>query len=114
MATSTANAVLAWGFDHDEDFDFDFEWDYLTEELDVIISRINPKGNWHCEVKNFGWRKLSGEKDFTAVTGQKLLSSVLPKTYNNFHIYVEGDTININNFHHDSPCGDEWYTLTPA
>jgi hypothetical protein len=107
--------VLSWGFcDEDEDTDYEGEWDRMTDALDAIIRKVNPSGEWHCEVKNFGWQRLNGTKDFKAVDGNALLRGILPKTQNSFHIFVEGKTIKVQNFHHDSPTGDEWYTCIPA
>jgi hypothetical protein len=107
--------VLSWGFlDEDEDIDYEGEWDRLCDELTTILRKINKGSEWHCTVANFGWQKLNGYKNFTASTGDAVLRMILPETQNSFRIYVKGKTIKINNFHHDSPVGDEWYTLTAA
>jgi hypothetical protein len=75
----------------------------------------NPGGKWHAEVKNFGWRKQSGYSDFTATDGSTFLGKILPNTDCDFTIYEYGtDGIALNNMHHDSPTGDEWYYIVPA
>ena len=90
------------------------EWECLTHALTDKLNEINPDGNWHAEAKNFGWLKLSGDKDFNAESGKTFLFEILPKTDCTFRIYTdEKDTIKIQNFHHDSPVGNEWYRITP-
>lgn len=90
------------------------EWEWLCDELETLINKINPDGYWHAEVRNFGWRSTDGKKDFHALTGAEFLAQVLPDTDNTFNLYVESDAIKINNAHHDSPCWAEWYTITPG
>ena len=90
----------------------DFEWDDICYDLTQAIEKINPKGGWHCEVRNFGWQKRDGHKDFNAQDGRTLLSAILPNTECNFKIYKSRNKIEINNAHHDAPTWDEWYTLT--
>ena len=76
---------------------------------------INQGNVWHGEVKNFGWRKTSGIKDFEADTAQAFLSAILPQTDCTFQLYIDEShpfkEIRIQNFHHDSPMGNEWYTI---
>jgi len=93
-----------------------FEWESLCEALTDLMKDINPDGDqWHCEVKNFGWQRRNGYRDFRADTGAKLLQQILPNTDNTFWIYNRGDHIALNNCHHDSPIrGVEWYTVKPA
>lgn len=95
----------------------DFEWEDLTAELSGLMRECTKfrgaEGYWHCEVESFGWQKLSGFKDFKADTGAKLLFAILPNTECHFKIYKVGNTLRIQNFHHDSPMGAEWYTVKP-
>jgi hypothetical protein len=96
---------------------FEFEWDYLCEALSEVIKDLNPDGKWSGQVENFGWRGQSGSNDFDADNGQDFLSKILPKTDCTFYIYKykEGDLegLAINNYHHDSPTGKEWYYILP-
>lgn len=96
----------------EDDKQFIFQ-DYC-EELTSFMNKINRKGKWVAEVKNFGWRSLDGHKEFTAQTGLKLLQKVLPNTQCHYLIYKVGKEIHINNFHHDSPVGKEWYYIRRA
>jgi hypothetical protein len=91
----------------------DWYWDDFAEALDEILKKKNPEGYWKAEVKNFGWRELSGAKTFHAENAQQFLTRILPDTQNTFHIYNYGKGLAINNFHHDSPTGREWYYVTP-
>ena len=104
--------ILSWFSSDIEPDDVEFEWEYLIEELDQLIKEVNPDGYWHCDVKNFGWRKLSGHSYLEFETGREMLSKVLPKTDCSFNIYREENIIKIQNYHHDSPTGNEWYELT--
>ena len=91
---------------------YDIEWRDLCDNLTKLMNRINPDGyEWHCAVKNFGWRHQDGYKDFRAEDGKKLLQEVLPKTDCTFKIFDNGDHIAINNAHHDAPCGGEMYFI---
>lgn len=93
----------------------DIEWDSLKDYLTEKIEEKNPDGYWNASVKNFGWRSLHGGKYFVAHDGEKLLQAILPDTDCTFYIYDFGkDGLAINNFHHDSPTGKEWYYITPV
>jgi hypothetical protein len=118
MPTAAAtNPYLTWGFNNygDQDGDTSFEWECLTDELTTLMKKLNKGGKWYCEVENFGWQKRSGHKAFKAETGQKLLGAVLPNTDNSFKVFIMGKgfgrTIKIQNWHHDSPLGDEYYLI---
>lgn len=88
------------------------EWECLTNDLSEKLKAINPVGYWHMKAKNFGWQNLSGTKDFEADNGKTFLSEILPKTECTFRIYIDStEVIKIQNFHHDSPVGNEWYTV---
>lgn len=51
----------------------------------------------------------NGEAD----NGKSFLSHILPNTECMFRVFIDDDkTIRIQNFHHDSPTGNEWYTIT--
>ena len=89
-----------------------FAWDDLTECLTETLKDINPDGYWHAEVENFGWRNQNGYADFEATDGRTLLSNILPNTDCTFKVFLDPDnTLRIQNFHHDAPTGNEWYTL---
>jgi hypothetical protein len=105
------------GSNYSEEEDDGFEWDDLTSALTELMNDCmrfrGTEGYWHSEVENFGWQKLSGQKDFKAETGTELLRKILPNTECHFKIYKVGNVLRINNFHHDSPVGAEWYTVRP-
>ena len=102
------------------------EWECLIGELDTLIEE-NFSGYWHVEVSNFGWQKLCGKMELFADEGEKLLSQILPNVDCFFRIFrddhpgsvsdwadgvarpVKG--LKIQNYHHDSPVGNEWYHL---
>lgn len=96
----------------------DMEWDDLVEYLTELMKKKNYrnyyKDRWIVEVKNFGWRSLDGHKCVTAETGAELLRGILPDCDCTFKIFHNGRTgLKIQNFHHDSPVGNEWYYIRP-
>lgn len=121
MNTTTATKpflpYMTWGFDNDGDQDGDtsFEWECFCDDLSELLNSLNRHGKWHATVENFGWQKLSGYTNIKTNDGQKFLSKLLPKTDCSFKVFVEGKGfgryIKIQNFHHDSPVGNEWYTI---
>ncbi|WP_404360409.1 hypothetical protein [Methylotuvimicrobium sp. KM1] len=124
IAIQQAKILLEHGEADDEDDAFrkacedqdllDFEWESLTDCLSETLQAINPDGYWHAEVEKFGWRKLNGYADFQAGNGKTFLENILPQTDCTFKVFLEQDTIRIQNAHHDSPTGNEWYTVRPA
>ncbi len=111
--TKELKPIISWDpSDFDSD-DVEFEWDYFLEELTEIIKQINKDGYWYCEVENFGWRSQSGYAYLEFDDGAGLVGKVLPKTDCSFKVYREGKNLKIQNFHHDSPMGNEWYELKP-
>ena len=92
----------------------EFEWDDLCDTLSSLIRRKNPDGYWKGRVENFGWRGVDGWSVFFAESGLTFLGSILPNTSCNFKIYNYGKGLALQNFHHDSPWGREWYYLTPT
>lgn len=89
------------------------EWDYYTEYLSEILHKKNPDGYWQAIVNGFGWRNLDGHKVLHAENGVDFLRAILPNTQCTFKIYNYGKGIAIQNWHHDSPTGNEWYYITP-
>lgn len=103
-----------------------FEWECMVDNLTELIKEFS--GYWHAEVSNFGWQARTGQQDFTAEDGRDFLRKLLPDCECHFKIYrdkrlgssedwadgVARDTtgLTIQNFHHDSPMGGEWYYLT--
>lgn len=97
-----------------EDSDvYEWQWEALCDCLTELMAR-NPHGGWKAEVNNFGWRSLNGSKLFHADTGKDLLGEVLPKCDCTFKVFRYGRGLAINNAHHDSPTGNEWYYITPS
>jgi len=69
---------------------------------------------WKVEVKNFGWRKTSGVAYFKVNDFSQLIYSILPNTECTFNVFRDGGNIKVQNFHHDSNTGKEWYTCRPC
>lgn len=91
-----------------------FEWDYLTESLTETLNALNPSGNWMAKVTGFGWRKQDGYKEIQADNGSDFLKSIFPETDCSFKLFQDEKGIKIQNFHHDSPTGNEWYDIQPV
>ena len=88
----------------------DFEWD----DLNYCINKNKFKTeHFLCKVESFGWRGLDGHKYCKAKDLTSLLSSILPDTDCRFKIHNFGKGIAIQNFHHDSCIGNEWYYCNP-
>jgi hypothetical protein len=96
----------------EDDLDWDWEWEYLKNEVTELMARFKTT-YWKVKVKNFGWKKVSGSLEVEASDFAELAGKILPHTENWFKVYDRGDHIAINNNHHDSPCGDEWYEIFP-
>jgi hypothetical protein len=91
---------------------YTFEWEDLTGCLTEALNEINPDGYWHAEVANFGWRNQIGYSDFKATDGRTFLSNILPDTDCTFNVFFDADqTVRLQNYHHDAPTGNEWYTI---
>lgn len=91
----------------------------MNDRLTELMEEKNPEGRWNARVSNFGWRKMSGTTgEFTCDNGEALLQKILPKADCTFYIheYEENgkEGFAIQNYHHDSPTGDEWYYILPA
>lgn len=88
-------------------------WDDFEENLTELINKISPEGYWSASVQGFGWKGLDGEKTFFADNASDFIHAILPQTDCTFYIYKTRHGLSINNFHHDSPTGKEWYYLEP-
>jgi hypothetical protein len=113
MKDTKEKPVLSWFPNDIEVDDTEFEWDCFLEDLDELLKKVNPSGYWHCKVENFGWRKQSGYAFLEFGDGIGMIRKVLPKTECSFNIFRDGKNLKIQNFHHDSPVGNEWYCLKP-
>ena len=102
--------LMSWGFEEPED---EFEWTDFCENLKTYLEKKSPDGFWHAEVKNFGWDSRCGQKEFKAEDGEEFLQKILPNCECKFNIHNYGRGLAIQNYHHDSPTGNEWYYLTP-
>jgi len=98
---------------YNDTFLLEDEYDCLIMNLTEIIQRKNPKGYWRAAMENFGWRGTDGHNYLQAVDGTELLQGILPKTDCTFRIFNFGRGLAVQNFHHDSPVGKEWYYLKP-
>jgi hypothetical protein len=83
-----------------------------------MMKMVNEGTSWWAKVENFGWRSMSGFKAFTAESGEEFLREILPDTDCQFRIYdYEFDGrkgFKVQNYHHDSPVGNEWYYILVA
>ena len=103
-----------------EDISTEFSW--MADELSLLMKKINrcKVKRWKCFVKNFGWRSIDGELEvFETDDGNELLTKILPDCECTFNIYIEKNEegkkfLRIQNFHHDSPVGNEIYYIYPA
>ena len=90
-------------------------WEDLIADLGGWMDE-QETDEWHAMVENFGWQNLGGEKEFRASTGEQLLQQILPRTECKYHIWkIEDDkALRLRNWHHDSPTGNEYYTIRPV
>ncbi len=100
--------------DECEEDDDGFQLENLCNDLSEYLDKVSKYGVFYVSVKNFGWQSKSGHKAFKAIDATKFLQEILPDTDCHFRIYYNENhnQINIQNFHHDSPCGNEWYKVT--
>jgi len=98
--------------DDDQD-EFYYAWNDLLESLDKLMERKDMGEYFKVIVINFGWRNVSGFKYIHTDNAKELLRNVLPDTDCNFKIFNFRKGIAIQNYHHDSPTGNEWYIITP-
>lgn len=99
-----------------DDVDYDFQldiWSYLMEELTKMMKKKTDDIYWRVKGYNMGWRLTDGYKDIVARDGSDIIREILPKTDCHFNIYNWRNGLAIQNFHHDSPAGAEWYTVVP-
>ena len=85
----------------------------FIEDLTAIMNKKCKTNYWKAEVNNFGWRRSNGNKVFQAEGAKELMNNMLPNTQCTFKIYNYGNGLAIQNFHHDSPTGKEWYYIKP-
>ncbi len=90
-------------------------WEDLTEILTEWMDD-QETDEWRAEVENFDWQNLDGYKEFRATTGERLLQEILPNTECTYHIWKIEDekALRLRNWHHDSPTGNEYYTIRPV
>lgn len=96
-----------------QDTEDEFAWEDLLSELQLLLDKKNPGGHWFAKVENFGWLNQSGTKEFETTDARDFLQSILPETDCTFKIFEYEDGLAIQNYHHDSPTGNEWYYITP-
>jgi len=109
-------AVLEW-MDEDSDPEINQEnWDDTMQQLTHLLIDISIRNSyhhfWNVQASGMGWRSTSGEAQVRASTGAELLQKILPHTDCHFRIFRQHNTLRLQNYHHDSPVGNEWYTIT--
>ena len=104
-----------------DQFLYDDAWEYMVEHLTEAMVEVAGSEDdmvWLIQGTNLGWMNRSGTKASFAETGAKLLGDILPKTDCTFRIFKVkhggGEQLRIQNWHHDSPVGREWYYITPS
>jgi len=103
---------------YNDHFYMEYEYETLCQMLTDIMIKKNYRNYyrdmWYVTVEHFGWRGISGDAVICADNGADLLSKILPDTDCTFKIFDYGRTgFKIQNFHHDSPSGREWYYVRP-
>lgn len=88
---------------------FSLQWDDVMDALTDLLTEFNPDGHWYCDSQNFGWRNEPIHAEFTFTTGQEFNEKVLPNTDCTFYVVKEDDHIFVQNYHHDSPMGEQYY-----
>lgn len=86
----------------------------LTKLQEMIYKKKNKCNCWKVTVENFGWQKKNGHKYIKAYLALALINSILPDTHCTFKIFNCGRGFAVQNFHHDSPTGDEMYYVMPV
>jgi hypothetical protein len=120
-----------WGIESDEpdeeairnavynsSYFFEDEWQFLIDALNEFLGEHDFLNEpLLATVRNFGWRMQDGFKIFTAKNAKEFLWGLLPNTDCTFFIHFKDGELSIQNYHHDSPTGNEWYyvkRLRPA
>ena len=100
---------------------FDDLCEDLTEEIRRLTHSQTAPGHidvpmyFRLEMNNFGWRELNGHKYVRVTSGRELIAAILPNcecTYRFFKVKHGGKLV-MQNSHHDSPVGREFYIILP-
>ena len=99
-------------------------WENLCDELTQLMEAIqeDERTTWKAYMCNGGWRRYSGEQIIHVDDGLAFLRAILPNT-GTYYIHLYRNVRNvpfqgkiglaIQNYHHDSPVGNEWYYVYP-
>lgn len=106
--------LLSW-MDNESETDDDFwdSWGLFIDDLNKILEQKKLGPYYRVKVVNFGWRSTHGIAEIEANNARDLLHKILPKTDCQFRIYAYRKGLAIQNYHHDSPTGNEWYIVSP-
>lgn len=89
---------------------FSETWDCMLDALTDIMEykqRRYKCKDWFIEGQHMGWMNRSGLKISSAVSGEGLLSDILPKTDCSFTIFdTKMNELRITVYHHDAPTGE--------
>lgn len=103
-----------WGEVYQDYTFWEMEWEFVTDHLGEILEGKNEDGDpWYVEVRGFGWRGLDGYKLVRTNEGAEFIGEILPDTPCTWIVYEWKDGIAVQNYHHDSPTGNEWYYAEP-
>ena len=100
----------------DDATDLDIYWEDLKYELTELFAKKFARSDYkvYVEGKCMGWRCQNGSTICNLKKGENLVFNILPKTQCTFEVFNYGRGIAIQNWHHDSCTGHEWYYILPA
>lgn len=114
MANRTIGKYIAnWNGCDETDELIDDEYEMFCESIESFENR-NKSGYWKVEVENFGWNKRSGYMYVNAESMVELINRSLPDTENTFNVFHYKNGYAIQNYHHDSCTGKEFYYMVPC
>lgn len=97
--------------DGDEDSQ-ELSYALIDEEIGLHLNGINTERlDYIICVNNFGWRKIYGVKKVPLSEEADMLEAILPQCDCTFKVWFVPTGALVQNFHHDSPVGDEWYEV---
>ena len=92
-----------------------FEYDDFLEDFSAILKKLSPKGCFHIEGRNMGWRHLSGWSIVEAGDARAFMSRAFPKT-SDWTLRGQFDRkrriLTYTLSHHDAPTGELYVVRT--
>lgn len=106
--------VIERGTNYCDEWDWENLIDIISQEMAACVNYTDEIGEWFIEVQNFGWQNTNGVQYINTMRGDELLKAILPNTECTFNIYRNEHILKLQNFHHDSCTGREWYHIYPC